>query len=296
MRRLGDADGISRLESQWTTVFTQRPDYLNWDWRNIYEKKMQLNKEEAALLAHIWLSSSTFMNVEFCRIQVIRLYLELVKTLRDAYAQAGTDTEKEFPIILDVIARKQNKYHLNSPNYKYVISHSDQLYMYLVRYAENLVRDLYGNTRKINLETYYSHEQVKLILQERIFSHLEAKTPGLLAQLVPLDETSEIELNAINPARWRSQVAGISDLSKLENVARLNVKNPSLDLVFYELSRQLATADKTQSLVYYFKHLHFTLQHKKVFKLLTAAQRKQLFTTPEQGLYLSKRFDDGYGN
>lgn len=299
MRRLGDADGINRLESQWTNVNTPRPDYLNWDWRTIYEKKMNLTKEEAEMLSHIWLSSSAFMNIEFCRKQVIRLYLEMVKELRKAYTQAGTSTEKEFPIILDVIARKQNRYHLNSPNYNYVITHDDPLYMYLTRYGENLLRDIYGNTRKINLETYYNQEQVKLILQERIFNYLEPKIPAILERLEPLDEASEIELNAGNPARWRNQVAEVfgnhnSDecLLKLENIVRLNIKNPSLDLLFYDLSRNLTTINKTQSLVYYFKHLHFALEHKKVFKLLTAAQRKQLFATPEQTLLFTTYVND----
>jgi hypothetical protein len=291
MRELGDISGIDRLAGTGSNPGSQPQSYLQWDWRIIYEKKMNLTKDEVELLSFVWLSSSTFMNIEFCRKQVIRLYLEMIKALRVNYTDIGTNTEKQFAVVLDVIARKQHRYHLNSPNYKYVMTHDSELYMYILRYGENLLRDYYGNTRKINLETYYNHEEVKATLQERIFDHLEPKISHLIVGLDPLDEASEVDLNCCNPSRWRSRIAAafnakamIEQLANVESLVRLNAKNPSLDLLLYQVCRQLLDIDKSNTLGYYFRHVKFTLDHKKVFKLLTATQLKKLFPAPEQSL------------
>ena len=75
MRELGDINGIDRLAGTGSNLGSQPQSYTQWDWRIIYEKKMHLTKDEVELLSFVWLSSSTFMNVEFCRKQVIRLYL-----------------------------------------------------------------------------------------------------------------------------------------------------------------------------------------------------------------------------
>jgi TerB-C domain len=291
LKQSGQLAALGQLEGAWSILRNDRPSYLNWDWHSLYEHKMKLSKEEVKLLEPIYLSSGAFMNIDFICRQVIRLYIELVKALKTAYSQSGTNSEKEFAVILDIVARKQNRYHLDSPNYQYVMSHDSQIYSYILRYAESMLRSYYGYNRKLSVEGYLEHSEVKAIMQEKIIRHLEPRLAELYALLQPLDEVNEIELNAINPARWRNYIdpaiqSYLADKNpeQLEKLVRLNQKNPSRDLLLFELCRLLIPSSKSEAMAYYFRHVEQSKQDKKVWKLPTAAMQKQLFKNAQEAL------------
>lgn len=288
IKDLGKLGDLCQLDGAWSILRSDRPSYLNWDWKSLYEHKMKLSKEEVGLLEPIYLSSGAFMNIDFICRQFIRLYIEMVKSLKLTYSQSNTNTKKEFEVLLDLIAHKVNRYHLNSPNYKYVMSHDSMIYAYIQRYAESNLRAYYGYNRKLNVESYLDHPEVKAALQEKIISNLEPKLPELYARLEPIDETNESELNAISPSRWRNHIESAinsyiaEDPGPIETLVRLNQKNASRDVMLFEISRQLIPIDKSASLDYYFRHIVEAKNEGKVWKLPTAAMNKQLFKKPEE--------------
>lgn len=292
LKEQGSLSNMSQLDGAWSILRSDRPSYLNWDWKSLYEHKMKLSKEEVQLLEPVYLSSGAFMNIDFFCRQFIRFYIELIKILKITYHRNNTNTEKEFAVILDLIARKSHRYHLNSPNYKYVMGNDNQIYAYIQRYAESSLRAYYGYNRKVNVESYLNHPEVKAAFQEKIINHLEPQLSELFTKLDTLDEENEIELNAISPSRWRNHIEFAlksyitKDSIALEALIRANQKNASRDLLLFEISRQLIPINKSASLGYYFRHIAEAKKEGKVWKLPTASMNKQLFKKQEE----SERF------
>ncbi len=292
MREFGDYQGVDRIQEYWTSPGYHRPDYLDWDWRNRFKKKMNLSEEDVKMLEPLSLSANNFLNIEFCCINALRVYLALVKTLQKKYTELGTTMTDEFKVILDIIARKQNRYHLNSPNYNYTTSHEAPLFQYLFRYGESALREHYRHARKVQVEGYFTHPEVKTIIAEKINTYLDSEIPGILKQLDAPDGPIELELNNINTARWRNfidqaiQSYRDKDSGPLEILVRLNEKNSSRDLLLYEISRQLCPLNKSEALIYIFRHVTGAKKEQKAYKLPTASMNKQLFKKPEE----SERF------
>lgn len=277
--------------------YTER-DYLNVNWRIIYKSRLSLNTADTNILETVYLSSNSYVNISSCRNQVILLYIALVKTLSQVYNEKGVTIEAEFLTILDIIARKQHRYHLNSSNYNSFIKQYGIIYLHLLRYSENILRGHNSYSHKANIDQEFNHIQVKGILQEKIFDYLEPVIPRLLEHLEPIDIQAEVELNSLNPTRWRNHIAQInpnlSDTFKeYQNLARLNYKNTSLDLLLFEIVRLTAPVKKETAIAYYFRHVYQTKVNKsREFKSLTGVIQKQLFKSPSELLRFNTRLQE----
>jgi len=271
-----------------------KESYQSWDWKNVYVKKLNLNKEDAKYLDDIWISSNTFLNIEQCCVEVLKLYIASLKILKTVYAKMGTNVKEQFAIVSDLIARKQYRYHLNSPNYTYTLTNGDhQLYMYILRYCENQLRILYNHKRKISLDSYYSHAEVKQSLEERIIAHITAHIPALLEKTTCPTQETEIELNMLNTTRWKNYIQLTEESYKskgkdlfyneLTALLNLNTKNPSSESIYYELSKFLAAFDNILALKLYLQYTYKNkLAKSQQLKALPKTVHKQLFHDQSQ--------------
>jgi hypothetical protein len=280
MREFGDEEGLTRL------------GYVE-HWRTRYEKQLKLSKSEQKYYDAIYLSGNSFINIGQCGLETLRLYIGSIGILKGQYKLAGTTMDDSFHLILDLIARKENRYHLNSPNYKYTVEKSNQLYQIILHYCENQLRDIYGHKRKINLVGDYHHKEVIDVITDHLIKHLESGKQELIKDVPAPLEATIIALNAVNITRWKEHIelteAHFTSLGKTaflqqaEQVIMENKDNPSLETLFLELSKFLAPLDKTTCLQYHLRYVLQNAQAKKlVLKPVSKPVQKTVFETATQ--------------
>lgn len=292
----GYDDEASRLreESRYGyQSYNSNYDYDYWRLGNKYKTILNLNDEEVILLNRLWNPSNNFCSIEFCCLEVIKLYIAVFYELKAKYELEGTTIEKEFTSVADVIVRKQYKYRNGSQNYKYSIeSTKDTFYSTIFKYCENAVREYYGHKRKLNTNTYFTNEEAKSEFDSRIITKIIELLLTLTPKITPPDEATEIELNSQTTSRWKIKFdeltinfqnnsnAFIEDIIEL---GRLNKKNPSIENIFFEASKFIAKYDKVASLKLYVHYLYHDLQSATFDnKQLTKTIQKSLFKTNEQ--------------
>ncbi|WP_373009723.1 tellurite resistance TerB C-terminal domain-containing protein [Mucilaginibacter sp.] len=280
MREFGDEEGLARL------------GYVE-HWRTRYEKQLKLSKSDQKYYDAIYLSGNSFINIDQCGLETLRLYIRSIGILKAQYKLAGATMGDSFHLILDLIARKENRYHLNSPNYKYTVEKSNQLYQIILHYCENQLRDIYRHKRKINLVSDYHHKEVIDFINDHLIRYLESGKLELIKDIPAPLEATIIALNAVNITRWKehielteahfTSVGKTAFLQQVEQVIMENRDNPSLETIFLELSKFLAPLDKITRLQY---HLRYVLQNalakKLVLKPVSKLVQKTVFETATQ--------------
>jgi hypothetical protein len=296
MRLVGDNESITRFQNEnsyHSSYNTNSIDYDAFNWRNKYKTKLNLDKEQEKLLSRIWYPSNNFSNIEFCCIEIIKLYIAVATALKVKYESEGTTIEKEFTLVADVIARKHFNYRSGSQNYKYSIeSTTNTFYSTIFKHCENAVRESYGHKRKINTDTYYTNEEAISEFDSKIITKVSEIIPSLISTITPPDEATEIELNSQTTGRWKIKFeelatnfksnsnAFIEDIIELGN---LNKKNPSIENIFFEASKFIAKYDKVASLALYVHYLFHDLKSTTFDnKQLTKTIQKSLFKTNDQ--------------
>ena len=296
MRLVGDNESISRFQNEnsyHSSYNSISIDYNTFSWRSKYKTKLDLNKENENLLDRIWYSSNNFCNIEFCCLEVIKLYIAVISELKDKYKSDGTTIVKEFTFVADVIARKHFKYIIGSQNYKYSIeSTTNEFYSNIFKHCENAVRQLYGHKRKLNTDTYYTNEEAKSQFETKIISKVSELLPQLISKVAKLDEATELELNSQTTSRWKIQFEEltanfkndpISFVEAIIELGKLNKNNPSIENIFFEASKFIAKYDKVTSLTLYVHYLFHNLTSTTFDnKQLTKTIQKSLFKTNEQ--------------
>ena len=296
MRLVGDNESISRFQNEnsyHSSYNSNSIDYNTFSWRSKYKTKLDLNKENENLLDRIWYPSNNFCSIEFCCLEVIKLYIAVISELKDKYKSDGTTIVKEFTFVADVIARKHFKYRIGSQNYKYSIeSTTNEFYSIIFKHCENAVRQLYGHKRKLNTDTYYTNEEAKSQFETKIISKVSELLPQLISKVAKLDEATELELNSQTTSRWKIQFEEltanfkndpISFVEAIIELGKLNKNNPSIENIFFEASKFIAKYDKVTSLTLYVHYLFHDLTSTTFDnKQLTKTIQKSLFKTNEQ--------------
>ncbi|RZK39129.1 MAG: hypothetical protein EOO90_19915 [Pedobacter sp.] len=295
MREIGDQEGLDRLE--WTTVNNSRPDYRSWDWKNRYVKKLNLSTEDAKLLDDVYTHSNNFMNIEFCAIEVVKLFISVRKALNKAYETQNLNPHAQFALVLDVVARKQYNYRLNSQNYQYVLGNNTQLiFSFILKYCENRIRELYDYNKKLSFLQSY-HQEVVTSIDTHILSFIQDDVDMLLPQVAEPDIDTEIELNSHAPTRWKAKLQVLQNsfdqigkeafLLQLKKLLTLNAKNLSRENIYLETSKFLSDVDKQLAFEYFLLYMNQNMVNKKlVLKSMSQAMIKKLFpTTALQLLY-----------
>lgn len=292
----GYSDDVSRLraEDRYTYQnYNSNYDYDYWRLGSKYKSKLNLNDEEVNLLNKLWSPSNNFCSIEFCCLEVLKLYLAVISELKAKYETEGTTIEKEFTFVADVIARKHFKYRSGSQNYKYSIeSTTNTFYSTIFKYCENAVRESYGHKRKLNTDSYYTNEEAKSEFDSKIITKVTELLPTLISKITPPDEATEIELNSQTTSRWKikfeelttnfqsNSSAFVEDIIEL---GKVNKKNPSIENIFFEASKFISKYDKIASLTLYVHYLYHDLESATFDnKQLTKTIQKSLFKTNEQ--------------
>lgn len=292
----GYSDDVSRLKEEDSYSYpnyNSNYDHNYWRLGSKYKSKLNLNDEEVNLLNKLWYPSNNFCSIEFCCLEVLKLYIAVISEFKAKYESEGTTIEKEFTFVADVIARKQFKYRSGSQNYKYSIESTiNTFYSNIFKYCENAVRESYGHKRKLNTDTYYTNEEAKSEVDTKIITKVTELLPILISKTTPPDEATEIELNSQTTSRWKIKyeelIANFQNNSSafIEDIIELgkfNKKNPSIENIFFEASKFIAKYDKVASLKLYVHYLFHDLNSASFDnKQLTKTIQKSLFKTNEQ--------------
>ncbi len=294
MQSKGDSDGVSRLRS--VTGYNYQGytnDYDYWKLGSKYKTKLNLNEEEVKLLNKLWFPSNNFCNIEFCRMEILKLYVRTFAALKEEYINEGTKLETQFMTFADIVARKHFKYKSGSNNYKYCIdSTTNEIYSIIFKHCENYVREFYGHKRKINTDINYTTPEATIEFEGKIISKVSKILATQISKISLPNEDTEIELYSQNTSRWKIKFEEISIQYKehpqkfVENILALgilNKKNPSVENIFFEASKFISKSDKIASLELYVHYLFHDLKSGTFDnKQLTKTIQKNLFKTNEQ--------------
>ena len=294
MEANGDSDGVSRLRAEDRYSYQNyNTDYDYWRLGSKYKTKLKLNDEEVKLLNKLWYPSNNFCSVEYCCVEILKLYITVIEELKASYIAEGTTIDAQFLTVADVIARKHFKYKNGSQNYKYCIeTTTNEFYSHIFKHCENAVREYYGHKRKINTDTYYTTAEAKTEFETKIISKVSGLLPVLISKVSAPDEATEIELYSQNTNRWKIKFEELTTrynekpkefIDSIVAVGKLNKKNPSIENIFFEASKFIAKYDKESALSLYVHYLFHDLKSATFDnKQLTKTIQKSLFKTNEQ--------------
>lgn len=294
MEANGDSDGVSRLRAEDRLSYQNyNTDYDYWRLGSKYKTKLKLNDEEVKLLNKLWYPSNNFCSVEYCCVEILKLYITLIEELKASYISEGTTIDAQFLAVADVIARKHYKYKNGSQNYKYCIeTTTNEFYSHIFKHCENAVREYYGHKRKINTDTYYTTAEAKIEFETKIISKVSGLLPVLISKVSLPDEATDIELYSQNTNRWKIKFEELTTnyndkpkefIDSILTLGKLNKKNPSIENIFFEASKFIAKYDKESALSLYVHYLYHDLKSATFDnKQLTKTIQKSLFKTNEQ--------------
>ncbi|MBK6986360.1 MAG: SH3 domain-containing protein [Bacteroidetes bacterium] len=294
MGEIGDIKGIERLKEQNKFSYQDNSiDYDTFNWRNQYKTKLNLNAEESEYLNKIWYWGNNFSNIEFCSIEILKLYIGTIKALKEKYIQEGTTIDDQFFKVSEVLAKKQFKYKEGSSNYKYCIeTTTNDIYPLIFKYCENVVREHYGHKRKLSTDSNFIIAEAKLELESKLVSKITEIHSVLVSNISPPDLSTDIELYSQNTNRWKIKFEALTSSYKenpkqfVENIislGELNKKNPSIENIFFEASKFISQYDKESALTLYVYYLYYDLKSATFdYKQLTKTIQKNLFKTNEQ--------------
>ena len=294
MEANGDSDGVLRLSEQDKFSHSNyNNDYDYWRLGSKYKSKLNLNDDEVKLLNKLWYPSNNFSSIEYCRIEILKLYLVVISELKAIYISEGTTIEIQFLEVAEVIARKHYKYKKGSYNYKHCIETTiNEIYSHVFKNCENAVRELYGHKRKINTEISYNTLEVKTDYETKIIFKVLSLLSRLISKVSLPDEATEIELYSQNTNRWKLMFEKLTTnfnnnpkefIDSIIVLGKLNEKNPSVENIFFEASKFIAKYDKEAALSLYVCYLYHDLKSPTFDnKQLTKTIQKSLFKTNEQ--------------
>jgi hypothetical protein len=294
MEANGDSDGVSRLRAEDRYSYQNyNTDYDYWRLGSKYKTKLKLNDEEVKLLNKLWYPSNNFCSVEYCCLEILKLYITVIEELKGSYIAEGTTIDAQFLAVADVIARKHFKYKNGSQNYKYCIeTTTNEFYSHIFKHCENAVREYYGHKRKINTDTYYTTAEAKTEFETKIISKVSGLLPVFISKVSLPDEATDIELYSQNTNRWKIKFEELTTrynekpkefIDSIVALGKLNKKNPSIENIFFEASKFIAKYDKESALSLYVHYLFHDLKSATFDnKQLTKTIQKSLFKTNEQ--------------
>lgn len=275
------------------------PDYY-WTLGQVYGEKLGLDKEERAILDQLRFSGSGFTGIEFCKIEIIKLFFLSLKQLKNQYIDQNTTLNDQFAVISDLIARKHYNYRHNSQNYNSCMQWSgDNIYQNLFKVCDNVIREHYGNKRRVTIDEFCTHPDIVDAFNDNLFQKFRGVLLTNIGIVNDLDEDTTIELNALNTTRWKYQFSEIIEqidtlptaeyLERIVELGRLNKKNPSLENIYYEASKHIAKKDKTASLILYMRYIDSAHLKSIMFN-----NRKQLAKTTQKSLFVSQEQIDEF--
>jgi ribosomal 50S subunit-associated protein YjgA (DUF615 family) len=239
-----------------------------------------------------------FIAIEGCCVATIHLYLQALPVLEVELQRGGAMLEQ-------LVAKYQEKssqlrqsaaspYGWSPYEDQYLRDHIEAtIYSTIFRRCENMVREVYGNKRKLAAEFSGLDGGLTLAVEHQVGQHLDALLPDLVATIPHPDEAAERELNLQNVTRWKQQLEGLgAQLSAattrefvegIKQLGQRNARNPALEHIFFEASKLMAKYDREEALRFYLQYVYHDLRSVTVNnKPLAKTIQKNLFPQPEQ--------------
>lgn len=257
-----------------------------------YVRKLSLNENQISMLDKMAFSGNVFNDIEYCKIQILKQFLRAVEYLY----QHCIPVNKSYATVIDelseIIVCLRYNYRKESLNYNYTYeSVQTEIFNHILKLCENNVRDVYGIKRKINTDFSYNHPDILHQYNRKIVSKLEVFLIENQHQILDADYKTNIILNENNTNRWKTKFDQVKEdysnpLAFEREIFRLgevNIKNPSVDALFFEASKFVAEYDKTCALRLYIHYLDKDLNSPKFDqRQLNKNVQKSLFSTKEQ--------------
>ncbi|KGO87061.1 hypothetical protein Q765_07565 [Flavobacterium rivuli WB 3.3-2 = DSM 21788] len=288
----GDNDAIERLRREENFYEgSYNEDY--WKLGSKYKTKLNLGNDDVVLLNKLYNPDNNFFNIEFCGLEVLKLYLVAIKRLNEIYQKETSTLDAELIKIADIIAIQHFKFVKGSGNYKYSLETVvNEMHSNIFKHCENAVREYYGHKRKLNTDIAYTSIDINNEYHGKLIIRLQKALAIYAPTLSYPNRDAELELNAQNPARWKIKYDELTNVYKGDSkqfvsdfiiLGNLNKRNPAVENIFYEASKFMAQYDKIASLRLYIYYLHYDLKSVKFDnKPLAKTIQKSLFTTNEQ--------------
>ena len=293
MEANGDSYGVSRVMAE--DRYSYQNYHTDYDWKlgSKYKTKLNFNEEEVKLLNILWYPSNNFCDIEFCCIEISKLYLNVISQLKLKFLEVNSNIDKQFSEVASIIAKKHFRYREGSENYKYCLeSTTKEFFSNIFKHCENAVREYYGHKRKINTEIFYTTAEAKTEFETKIISKVSGLLPVLISKVSLPDEVTDIELYSQNTNRWKIKFEELTKrynekpkefIDSIVALGKLNKKNPSIENIFFEASKFIAKYDKESALSLYVHYLFHDLKSATFDnKQLTKTIQKSLFKTNEQ--------------
>jgi len=288
----GENNAIERIRQE-ENYYNNYYDYDYWKLGTQYKAKLNLSDGDVTLLNKLWNPSNAFFNIEFCGLEILKLYLSVIKKLEEKYQKESSSLNDELLKVADIIARKHYRYRKGSGNYNYSLETIvSELNSNIFKYCENTVRESYGNKRKLNVELPYTSVDVKTEYDEKIIVRLKKVLEVYTPTISEPDDKTNLKLNAQNTTRWKIKFDELTSaynkdskqfINNIIILGKSNKNNPSVENIFYEASKFIANHDKEAALILYVYYLHYDLKSAKFDnKQLNKTIQKSLFKTNEQ--------------
>ena len=268
--------------------------YYPWSTAQLYGKKLNLTNDERAIISCVKFSSSTFTNIEFCKLELIKLFFTSLKDLNQEYAAQDSSLYDQFEFMGDLIARKHFRFRNRSRNYNKCITNSPSLvYSNLFSVCDNYVRSFYGYKRAASLDEYCTNPNITDMFEANICDRFKTIVEANGSTIAIADEETTILLNGINTNGWKVDFALLEEktesitpleyFNQVVEIGRLNQKNPALKALFYEATKKIATTDNTTAIKLYMYYIVADMQSPlSNRKELLKTTQKTLFKSPEQ--------------
>ncbi len=287
-----DRNAIERIRKEENYYVEQNnSDYWKLGTKN--KTKLNLSNNDVDLLNKLWNPSNNFFNIEFCGLEIIKFYLYVIKKLDEKYQKESSSLNIELKKIADIIAQKHYRYRKGSENYNYSIQTIlNDINFNIFKYCENIVRENYGHKRKLSTELQYALAYIKEEYDDKLILRLKKILEIYRPTILDPNEITVLELNALNPTRWKTKLDELSisyknDSKKfIEDVVNLvhsNKNNPAVENIFFEAAKFMANKDNEATLCLYIYYLYHDLKSAKFDnKPLNKTILKSLFKKSEQ--------------
>lgn len=299
-----DSHSLSRLNDQQEPNHRFEYGYSDYEpdaYRigKLFKDKLKLNKQEVEWLNKFWNPTNVFISIEGCCTATIKQYLHVLKNLDKKLKQGKSSISKEVEYFKEKIfeIKEASGSYWGEYDKSYLKQRVEtEIYLTIFKRVENSVREFYGHKRKVGSNPYYEFEGE---FEKRIGQHADKLIDEFRGEIIPPDVATQIELNAQNVNRWKTEFANLKDSFQKEgktkftegitNLEEANQKNPNIENIFFEASKFIAKYDKVQSLKYYVKYVYYDLKSAKFDnKELTKTVQKSLFATNEQIIYFKR--------
>ncbi|PTX13079.1 hypothetical protein C8N40_1131, partial [Pontibacter mucosus] len=253
-------------------------DADQWKLGKRLKQKLGLNTQEVGLLNKVAYFDNAFTSMEGCCMATAKLYLSVMKELKKQLQRKGTSMTKEIQFIQEmaiVVYKAQDSYYWSSYDDSYTRQRvAIDVYVTIFKRCEYAVREAFLHKRKISTAYTGNNDELASEFDSRIGEMVDAAIPKLISQVEQPDEATEIELNAQNVTRWKTQLEQLSTqladgkketfIEGVYRLGRLNKKNPSVEHIFYEASKLVSKHDREEALRFFLHYLHHDLNSNTV--------------------------------